>query len=276
MANSKHQTPSTSTRPHLVFLAGLPRTGSTLLTSILSQNPDVHVGTTSPLVMLMLGAKNTCQAIARDALLRSRQEGFEHEWLTSIPSFYYRDVKKQFIIDKNRAWTRDSMFLRFYITPTPRILVMLRPITEIVKSFIRVNTERGDALPERNLLEDGDPLLASIQDVGWALSSKNDDYFFVTYEQLITDTQKILEQISNFWHLPEHSYQLDNIQNPTPENDDAVFTRGLHVIKPQITRPDYQVRISKSLWSRATDLDDALRHDYEQAKRINPARFATC
>ena len=35
------------------FDCGLPRSGSTLLTALLNQNPDIHAGTLSPVLELM-------------------------------------------------------------------------------------------------------------------------------------------------------------------------------------------------------------------------------
>ena len=40
----------------MVFLAGLPRTGSTVLSAVLSQNPDIYAGTNSPVCQLMIDA----------------------------------------------------------------------------------------------------------------------------------------------------------------------------------------------------------------------------
>jgi sulfotransferase len=41
------------------FMAGLPRSGSTLLSSILNQNPNMHSGPSSPVVATMLTLENS-------------------------------------------------------------------------------------------------------------------------------------------------------------------------------------------------------------------------
>lgn len=46
----------------LSFLGGLPRSGSTVLASLLSQNPELYVSPTSPLLGLMYGAKHMWDA----------------------------------------------------------------------------------------------------------------------------------------------------------------------------------------------------------------------
>jgi len=83
------------------FLSGLPRTGSTVLASILSQNPDIYVSASSPLVGLMHGAKNmwdTAEHVKAyaapgqiEAVLGGMVEGF------------YKHIDKPFIFDKPRV-----------------------------------------------------------------------------------------------------------------------------------------------------------------------------
>lgn len=262
------------TKKNIVFLAGLPRTGSTLLTSIFDQNPEVHVDGQSPLIFLMLGAKQICsEGIAQDCLIRVRREGFVHEWLSDIPDSYYQHVTEPMIIDKNFAWSFDPQFLRHYITNTPRILVLVRPVLEIVKSFVSIARQRGDVLPERNLLADDCPLRLQICNTGWALANNSEDYFFGTYDQLVDNPQSFVNQAATFWGIPDFEYDFTQIVNKKPENDYASKTRGLHEIRPQITRREYEVKISDSLFAIAKELDDALQHDYEQAKKIKPERF---
>ena len=42
----------------LVFLSGLPRSGSTILTSLLNQHPNIHATTTSPVLGMILNFGN--------------------------------------------------------------------------------------------------------------------------------------------------------------------------------------------------------------------------
>lgn len=257
----------------IVFLSGLPRTGSTLLTSILNQNPDVYAGGSSPLVFLMLGAYDTCETIASDTLQRTRRESFRDEWVRSIPNLFYKEIQNPVVVDKNRAWSRDHLGLRYYVADDPKILVMLRPITEIVRSFVFVAKERGDILPERGLLTDSCPLLLNIKNTAWALSHADSSFLFVTYDQLVNKTQFFLQEVSKFWGLSQFNYDLENIKDEKPENDAALATQGLHEIRTRIGKRNYEVKVSRGLMDYAKELDEALWHDYEQAKKQNRACF---
>lgn len=47
---------------HFHFISGLPRSGSTLLSAILLQNPRFHAGMTSPVGALFSGVLEQCSA----------------------------------------------------------------------------------------------------------------------------------------------------------------------------------------------------------------------
>ena len=83
------------------FMSGLPRSGSTLLSSILNQNPRMHSGPSSPVVGIMLTLEN---AIANDELFlaypKPEQAG---KIISNVIENYYSDVDKPVIIDKNRS-----------------------------------------------------------------------------------------------------------------------------------------------------------------------------
>jgi hypothetical protein len=88
---------------NIVFLSGLPRTGSTLLTAILSQNPNIFTDGSFPIARLLFGMWRTCEAFAGKSLIRVNRTNFTDEILYEIPKLYYRSVKEQFIVDKDRA-----------------------------------------------------------------------------------------------------------------------------------------------------------------------------
>jgi sulfotransferase len=271
MAKLPHQNPMA--HKQIVFLSGLPRTGSTLLTSILSQNPDIHVEGQSALPFLMHGALITCKTEARENLIRTHRADFDKMWLSETAAIYYKDVSKPIIVDKMRGWTKDGSQLRYYLNNEPRIVTMLRPITEIVRSFVRVKKMNNDMLPEANLLTPNSPLMVAIQNVAWALQQDSNEQLFCTYDQLLTNPQSFLDQVCDFWQIRKWQWDFNNITNPKPEDDAAFCTEGLHDVRPKLGKREYEVKVSVTLMAFAKQLDEALWHDYEQAKKIRPGSF---
>ena len=48
------------------FISGLPRTGTTALCAVLSQNPDIYAGPNSPVCQLMWDTHTSCLTTARE------------------------------------------------------------------------------------------------------------------------------------------------------------------------------------------------------------------
>ena len=72
------------------FDCGLPRSGSTLLTALLNQNPNIHAGTLSPVFELMYYTneilhKEQAQAFPKPKVFR--------EIVTNNIINYYSDIK---------------------------------------------------------------------------------------------------------------------------------------------------------------------------------------
>lgn len=85
------------------FISGLPRSGSTLLSGILMQNPDFHAGMSSPVGSLINGMLE--QIGAGSEFYNFFDEEKRKRICTSIFDSYYQDeLSKEVIFDTNRMW----------------------------------------------------------------------------------------------------------------------------------------------------------------------------
>jgi sulfotransferase len=94
------------------FMAGLPRSGSTLLSSLLNQNPRIHSGPSSPVTGLMLLLE---QQLSSDELFLAYPKPQQAaRIIASTLENYYLDVEKPVIIDKNRSWVNRVHYIPGY------------------------------------------------------------------------------------------------------------------------------------------------------------------
>ena len=124
------------------FLAVLPRSGNTLLSAIINQNPNIYSSPLSPLPTLIWDFENSCrenQHIIRNKENQTRST----ELISSAINTFYKDVSSPIIIDREKSWgTPGNLFLiKKYITPTPKIIITVRDILEIIASFILMNPD---------------------------------------------------------------------------------------------------------------------------------------
>jgi sulfotransferase len=77
------------------FDCGLPRSGTTLLTALLNQNPLIHAGTLSPVFEVMYYTRNRLQGEQAQAF--PKPEIFK-KMIGNVMDTYYSDVEEPVVV----------------------------------------------------------------------------------------------------------------------------------------------------------------------------------
>ena len=222
-----------------VALSGLPRTGSTLLSAILSQNPDVHAEGNSAVCQLMWDMQQSCEGAASEQLHANNRQATQDDLVRAIPAIYYKNTTATHIVDKCRSWTLpDNMaMIRRYITDRPKVIVLTRPIDEIVQSFVRLRQDNGWADPEAGLLDPmSEPIMRSQFGVEHARATNQGEFLFIEYAQLVDDTAAVIDSIYEFCEWEPFAHSFTGIKNKHQENDLVYGLLGQHEIRSEIGR----------------------------------------
>ena len=122
------------------FDCGLPRSGSTLLTAILNQNPQIHAGTLSPVFEVMYYTDDILKGEQAQAFPKP---DIFHKMVRDGIITYYCNRDEPIIIDKCRAWPAHIDMLKKYVTDDPRIICTVRHPLDILASFITLFHKDG-------------------------------------------------------------------------------------------------------------------------------------
>lgn len=239
-----------------IGLSGLPRTGSTLLSSILSQNPNIHAEGNSALCQLMWDTQENYkqyeQVHATNRLWTLKNV------VSSLPDAYYKHVEKEIIFDKCRSWTMPANVHMFkeYIDSHAKIIVLVRPVEEIIKSFISLwNRNDRKVTPEYLLSEGSDYLMRSLYGVKWAKENNNGEFLFVSYADLVENTKDTIEKIYTFCDINLYNHDFLNVVNQHPENDDVYSLKGQHDIRPSVAYKPLNIKLSDDIIAKCRALD---------------------
>lgn len=244
---------------NFVGLSGLPRTGSTLLSSILSQNPEIHAEGNSAVCQLMWDMQCSVYRSCNEQLTASNRIDTGIELIKNIPNVYYKDITASTVIDKCRSWTLPDnvAMLNKYFEHKPKIIVLERPLVEIVKSFValrQANNWQGDL--EQGLLDDwSEPIMRSYEGVKWAKANNNGEFLFVQYNDLLNNTKSTIDKLYEFCELESFEHDFNNIVNKHPENDEVYGMLGQHDVRPTIAKRDLDVTLSDAIIKRCKDLE---------------------
>jgi len=226
------------------FMSGLPRSGSTLLSSLLNQNPRFYSGPSSPVVPTMLAVE---QSLSNDELFLAYPKPQQAaEIISSVIHHYYSDVNKPVIFDKNRSWTNRLHYISGYFNIEPKVLCPVRSIDEILTSFIMMqrrnplrDNERINFIDEM-LIKNNIPLnddnrcefLASTAGIlgqsynglKACLEQGNQKRLhFIEYDDLINDPENTMRAIYDFLEEEYYSHDFTKIQNLHKENDKEIY-----------------------------------------------------
>lgn len=238
---------------NISFLSGMPRTGGTLLSSILSQNEKLQTSGNSPLCQMMWDAQISCDMTEP----MRNYPGLKSKFISSIPSIVYDNTDKH-VIDKCATWNLNGNMeiISKYITDNPKFIVTARPLLDIVKSFVFIRTMNGWRNPEEGLLEDNtDPLMRPLASFRNALSVRNHNFHFIKYDDLIDNPSQTINDLYSFmeWEAFEHSFS--NIRNKNKEKDYLINLIGLHDIRPVLKRRKIDIELSSEIKEKIEYLD---------------------
>jgi hypothetical protein len=216
----------------LNYLGGLPRSGSTLIATLLNQHPEVYASPHSVLLESVLNLRSTF--IESESISYGVQLSQSQETLWSFPQLFYRQISKPIVVDKQFCWTNpDNYELALKLTPNPRFIVSYRPILEVLTSFVSKAVKNPDFYLNKNL-DDTDfslknyltrndamaeylmlahPLIYQSM-IGLANAKKHESsgmIHFIHYDNLVKDPQKEMSSIFKFMGIEDAEIKTENL-----------------------------------------------------------------
>ena len=244
-----------SNHQQIHFLAGLPRSGSTLLANILVQNPRIHVTATSGIVDMLVQVRNAWDRLREfQAMERRTSEQVKRNVLTAMLQGYFTHIERPVCIDKNRRWPEYLEMAAELVGGRDRlkVLVTVRDLRDVLASFetlyrktsalgqLPLEADRGakfkTALGRLEVLMEEERAVGrpyhGIRDAvtrGW-----KDRMHFVDYEDLTRKAEETLNGVYRFLGEEAHRHDFARVEQATLEDDFVYGFRDLHVIRPRV------------------------------------------
>lgn len=240
------------------FMAGLPRAGSTLLSSILNQNPRFYSGPSSPVTSIMLSLET---AFSNDELFLAFPKPQQaSQIISNVLHQFYSDIDKPVIFDKNRSWVNRMHYIPGYFGLEPKVLCPVRNIDEILTSFISMHRRNSFEVNGRinfmdeMLIKSNIPLTddnrcrflagpngilgQSYNGIKQALmEGRQKQIHFIEYDDLMNDPETTMRNIYEFLGEEYFEHTFDNIENSHKENDQQVYGfADMHHVRPEVKK----------------------------------------
>ena len=219
----------------LHFLAGLPRSGSTLLAAILNQNPKAKVSATSDLV----GILDMLANLWANAHTLQVNDPERVRLCAVMNAIIKTEYSSEIAIDKSRLWARPDIIqsMPLVLGRPMKIIATVRNVPDCAASFVRVAKpdNLSDFLKNSSFIKH---LQSSYMTLQSGFAAYPEAFLFVEYEDLLANPQEQLDRIHEFLEIEPFAYDFDNIDGSTvAENDKELWNApGLHDVKPKLER----------------------------------------
>ena len=244
------------------FISGLPRSGSTLLSAILKQNPDFYADISSPVQGLVASAINVITGSESNHLIG---EDRRKSILRSMFNAYYDTVEPDTVFDTSRGWTAKTSLLKV-LYPETKIICCVRDIAWILDSFERIsakNTLWNATLTDDEASQTVTTRCDAMMDVKKEGQVVKPYYFLeeglllnpdmillVEYESLCKQPESVMREIYEFIDKPYFDHDFQNVEYENEVYDKALNMKSLHTIRKEVTWQQRPSILPKSVWDK--------------------------
>jgi hypothetical protein len=212
------------------FLTGLPRSGNTLLGSLINQNPKVSVTANTILT----------DVIYQLHLLKDYQiyknfpdENSLNNIIKNVFNNYYQDWKTNNIIDRGAWGTPDNLYFLKSIIKKPKFIILYRPVLECLASFIKIEKPINVEEKCHELMENEGMIGKTLWSIKNIIKEK-ENYIIIKYSDLINEPLNQINKIYKFLKIDNFNHTFNNFNDFSTNNikyDDSVLNAPLHKIR---------------------------------------------
>jgi sulfotransferase len=251
------------------MISGLPRSGSTVLSALLKQNPRFSAAVTSPVASLIGALQQSMSGGSEFAVFFSDER--RRTMLKAIFNSYYADIPAEHVVfDTNRAWT-GKLPLLHDLYPRSRIICCVRDIGRIINSverMLRTNplqlSRTFDFKPGTSIYGRVETLMNSERGlIGLAWSNLREAWFgqhagkliVIDYDKLVGSPAAVLQRLYQELDEPWYQHDFDTISHDEPEYDAQLGMPGMHKVKGKVQRQNPESYIPPELLAKYAELN---------------------
>lgn len=244
------------------FISGLPRSGSTLLSAILRQNPKFYADISSPVQNLVASTINVITGSGNNHLI---DEDRRKQILKDVFNAYYKAVTPNTVFDTNRVWTSKTSVLK-ELYPQTKIICCVRDLFWILDSFERIaakNSLYGAALTDdesRHTVTTRCDALMDVKKDGQVVKPyyfleeglllNPDMIMLVEYESLCKQPESVMREIYGFIGKPYYEHDYKNVEYENEVFDNSLNMKSLHTVRKEVTWQERPSILPKSVWEK--------------------------
>jgi len=252
------------------FLSGLPRSGNTVISSILNQNKDIGVSGNSLISQTLYNLEEWKKNDL--GIINFPDHKSYDSMMESIISSYYSKWKQKYIIDRSAWGTPDNLnLLKRYCPNEIKIICLIRNNLDIFKSFVDWSNRNPNNFIDKNnktvqeifdfLYNPYGQIVQSILSVNHLnhIDPSNEIHLIINYNDFVNNPQSEINRIYNFLKIPPYIHKLVDLSEFKVNGikyDDTIHGKNLHKIRiKNISRRKYEIEVSDQIKNQCSEFD---------------------
>ena len=230
----------------LFFLVALPRSGNTLFTSIINQNPDIACTGNSVTLEII---KNLYLIKTIDTFQNFPNHKSLNNILDNVYNLYYKDWPQRIIIDRGPVMTPGNFrLMKKHFKYEFKCIVLLRDLTDVLASYMKWYKENSDSFVNKLGTTDEEKLSSLMTEDGAIVKEikaiKNSFKYpnmchFIKYDDMVADPEKTFIELYKFLGEPYYPHQFQDLKQININNieyDDTVLGKNMHKIRTVVKK----------------------------------------
>ena len=233
-----------------IMLSGLPRSGSSVLTSLLNQHPEIYASTTSPVADLISIIADSWPNISQ--ALADPDPSQYGNIIKGVFNGAYNHIDKSVVVDKNRLWPRFGKLMHQAFVDKPKIICTVREIPAILASYILLINRNKDKITyiDQDLIDSKLPINNKNRcKILWekyinhpytslrlGYSSSDVDLLILDYTDIVENGQLTMNKICEFIGIPSYDIKLSGLQAMKENDKYHGGLEGLHDIRTTLVK----------------------------------------
>ncbi len=247
------------------FISGLPRSGTTLLSTVLNQNPRFSASISGPAARMVRAIVTEAQAQGGYRIQCPEEK--RRRLVKNLLHTYYED-SNPVVFDTNRGWPLMTALIRD-VFPESKMICCVRNIPWILDSFeqlLRKNPYSVSSLfsteESADVYSRSAALLRPDRTIGFALNGlkqgvyggEHDMILLVNYDDLCLKPKEVMQDIYKFIGEPYYEHDFNNVEASYDEFDKDVNLTGMHKVRKTLNHQVREPIIPPDLWHQTEPL----------------------
>lgn len=241
------------------FISGLPRSGTTLLSAILNQNPRFSASISGPAARIVRAIVMESQA--QTGYKIQCPESKRKKLIGNMLDTYYED-SNPVVFDTNRGWGLMTPLLAD-MYPESKMICCVRDIPWVIDSFEQLFRKNPYSMSSMFNESDGvdvyaraNSLMRPDRTIGFALNAlkqaafggERSNILLVRYEDLSKNPERILKDVYAFIGEPYFAHDFNHVETSHDEFDADVGLKGMHSTRAKVEFIQRRTILPPDLW----------------------------